>query len=83
MQLQPISFRWNHEDETETKSFSVATAQEVQAIMPEMVRDDGLECVDAQGEKFQAKSLYAGEVMAVMVKAIQELSAKVTALEAK
>lgn len=83
IQLNPISFRWNHEDENETKSFSIATAQEVQAIMPEMVRDDGLECMNSEGKSFQAKSLYSGEVMAVMVKAIQELSAKVTALENK
>jgi hypothetical protein len=83
LQLNPISFRWNHEDALETKSFSVATAQEVQAIMPEMVRDDGLECLNANGQTFQAKSLYAGEIMAVMVKAIQELKAKNDELEAR
>jgi hypothetical protein len=90
LQLDPMSFRWNHDGANETKSFSLGSAQLIQSIMPEMVRDDGLEHVDSEGNKFQAKSIYGQEVVAVMVKAIQEqqsiidgLKARIEALENK
>lgn len=93
LQLQPKSFNWWHEEDNEVKSFCVSTAQEVQAIMPEMVRDDGLDGPD--GEKM--KAIYDKEIVAVLVKAIQEqqeiiskqasaiekLEARLAALEAK
>lgn len=86
MRLSPKSFNWWHEEDSDTKSFCISTAQEVQAVMPEMVRDDGLD--GPNGEKM--KAIYDKEVVAVMVKAIQEqqamieeLKAEVAALKAK
>ena len=63
LQLSPKAYNWWHEDDTDIKSFCVSTAQEVQAIMPEMVRDDGLE--GPNGEKM--KAIYDKEIVAVMV----------------
>jgi len=83
MQLNPSGFRWNHEDDDAIESFSVATAQNLEQVMPEMVRDDGLEYIDENGETKQYKAIYDKEVMAVMVKAIQELNAKHEAVVAE
>jgi hypothetical protein len=83
LQLDPMSFRWNHDDANETKSFSLGSAQLIQSIMPEMVRDDGLEMMDGEGNKFQTKSVYGQEVVAVMVKAIQEQQAIIDGLKAR
>jgi len=79
LQLNPSGFRWNHEDDTDVESFSAGTAQVIEAIMPELVRDDGIE--DGQGGHY--KSVYDRELMAVLVKAIQELAAKVDAQQAE
>jgi hypothetical protein len=86
LKLSPKSFNWWHEEDSDTKSFCISTAQEVQTIMPEMVREDGLD--GPNGDKM--KAIYDKEVMAVLVKAVQELSAKLdeanarlAALEAK
>jgi len=49
-------------------------AQEVKAIIPELVKD-----VDDESKSFYG--LNDGKLMAVLVKAVQELSAKVEALE--
>lgn len=83
LQLNPIRFRWNHETSEDVPWYSVATAQELQSIMPEMVRDDGVDMVDSEGNKFQAKAIYNMEVLAVAVKAIQELKIKNDELEAR
>lgn len=79
MRLQPKSFNWWHEEDTEVKSFCVSTAQEVQAIMPEMVRDDGLD--GPNGEKM--KAIYDKELVPVLVKAIQEQQEQIEALKAE
>lgn len=79
MKLQPKSFNWWHEEDTEVKSFCVSTAQEVEAIMPEMVRDDGLD--GPNGEKM--KAIYDKEIVPVLVKAIQEQQALIEKLEAR
>jgi hypothetical protein len=49
--------------------------------MPEMVRDDGLDAVDSEGNVFVAKAIYGQEVVAVMVKAIQEQQAMIEELK--
>jgi hypothetical protein len=79
LQLAPKSFHWWYEEDTEIKNFCVSTAQEVQAIMPEMVRDDGLDGPDGEN----MKAIYDKEIVAVLVKAIQELSAKVDSLQSE
>ena len=72
LQLDPMSFNWNYDEDSETKSFTVGSAQKIQEIMPEIVTDSGLE-YEIDGEKVQVKAVYGQEVVAVMVKAIQEL----------
>jgi hypothetical protein len=80
--LKPKSFNWIHEKEGDTKSFCLSTAQEVEKIMPEMVRDDGQEfCIDGKNQK--VKSVYDKEIMAVMVKAIQEQQAQIEQLKSE
>jgi hypothetical protein len=83
LQLQPMSFRWSYENNSDVKSFSIDTAQNIQAIMPEMVREDGLEFEDENGTKFQTKAVYEKEIVAVLVKAIQEQQAIIDALTAR
>jgi hypothetical protein len=79
LQLQPKSFNWWHEDDSETPSFCISTAQEVQAIMPEMVREDGL----AGPDGVQMKAIYDKEIVAVLVQSVKELSAKLDAANAR
>jgi len=79
LQLSPKSFNWWYEEDTDVTSFCISTAQEVQQIMPEIVRDDGLFGPNNE----QMKAIYDKEIVAVMVKAIQELNAKIEALEAR
>jgi hypothetical protein len=78
-----MSFRWSYENNSDVKSFSIDTAQNIQAIMPEMVREDGLEFEDENGTKFQTKAVYEKEIVAVLVKAIQEQQAIIDALTAR
>jgi hypothetical protein len=64
-----------HTDNPENRRASIGfIAQEVKAIIPELVKD-----ID---ENTSWYSLEDGKLMAVVVRAIQELSAKVTTLEA-
>ena len=74
-QLQPRQFRWKDGDDSEINGF---IAQEVETIVPSLVSDGQWKSVDYQG------------ITAILVKAIQEqqamieeLKAKVAALEAK
>jgi hypothetical protein len=69
MLLNPSGFRWKYEADSDIESYSVGTAQTIESIMPEMVRDDGLD--DGEGGTY--KAVYDKEISAVMVKAIQEL----------
>jgi hypothetical protein len=77
--LNPSGFRWNHEADEDTESFSAGTAQTIQEIMPELVRDDGLD--DGNGGTY--KAVYDRELVAVIVKAIQELKAENDALRVR
>lgn len=71
--LRPVSFKRINGDETEELGF---IAQEVQAAIP---RPLGLLSVDNQG----TYGLRKDDLIAVLVKAVQELSARVEELEAK
>ena len=82
LQLQPKAYKKHqpmfNEDgsvklDGETRDEIGFVAQEVKALIPELVRD-----ID-EGDSFYG--LNDGKLMAVVIKAIQELSAKVTALE--
>lgn len=79
LQLTPKSFNWWYEDDNETPNFCASTAQEVEAIMPELVRDDGLDGPNG----IQMKAVYEKELVPVLVKAIQELHAELQALKSQ
>lgn len=72
--LNPVMFDFKSGCASETKNNLGFIAQEVEPIIPELVT--------AWGEE-KHKGLRTGDLIPVLVKAIQELSAKVTALEAK
>lgn len=71
--LRPVSYRRTNGDGTEELGF---LAQEVQAAIP---RPLGLLAVDTDGTYMLRKD----DLIAVLVKAVQELSARVSELEAK
>ena len=79
MQLQPIGYQWKHEDDTDIQSFSAGTTQNIQSVLPEMVREDGLN--DEIGGTY--KAVYDREIVAVLVKAIQELKAELDIAKAQ
>jgi hypothetical protein len=68
--LKPVSYRWNTDDGSAEKKFGFI-AQDVESIFPSLV------LTDAETGK---KSLSIGGMVPFMVKAIQELNAKVDAL---
>ena len=77
--LRPVKFKWKRRepDATDGKVRAGFIAQELQAAQGE---NDFLDLVmDDNPNKLEAKQ---GNLIPVLVKAIQELSAKVTALEA-
>jgi hypothetical protein len=76
MQLNPTYYRWNEDSEFHTEYEELGfIAQEVasviQAASPEPEQED------------RYKNYHDRAIIAVLTKAIQELSAKVTALETK
>ena len=76
-QLKPVTFKWNA-DGSDSQGF---IAHELQAIVPECVTGEK-DAVDAEGNpKYQG--IDTSFLVATLTAAIQELSAKVTALEAK
>ena len=99
LQLKPKSFRWLTDDSNEAKSFCISMAQHIETLMPEMVRDDGItmpgqevpeDVTNGNDTRERYKSVYEKEVVAVMVKAIQEqqeiinnLETRLEALESK
>lgn len=68
--LKPVSYRWNTDDGSAEKKFGFI-AQDVESIFPSLVLTDG---------ETGKKSLSIGGMVPFMVKAIQELNAKVDAL---
>ena len=87
LQLQPTYYRWKddcvfHTEHEELGFF----AQEVGAVIPEASPEpEEAPVLDKDGNMLSVKykNYHDRAIVAVMVKAIQELSAKVTALEAK
>jgi hypothetical protein len=72
LQLAPKSFNWWYEDDSETPNFCASTAQEIEMLMPELVRDDGLSGPNG----IQMKAVYEKELVPVLIKAMQELHAE-------
>lgn len=73
--LRPVSYSWKT-DKIEQGTQYGFIAQEVQSVMPELIRE--FETADGTRYGLEKDGIYAA-----MVKAIQELTARVAALEAK
>ena len=73
-QLKPRDFTWKRENR-KSKGF---IAQELEKVLPDLVNGE-----DAKKEYQSGKSIKVAGIVAVLTKAIQELSAKVEALESK
>ena len=73
--LNPKKFKWKRTD-TDDLGF---IAQDVEKVLPELV--EGEDCVLDGDKMIGGKTLQSNGIIAVLVKAIQELSAKVEALE--
>jgi hypothetical protein len=86
LQLNPVKFNWIDGFAEDGKDMLGFIAQEVQSIIPEVVEDFGGEDNIVEiGDLKVTNPLRINEkfIIPVLVKAIQELSAKVTALETK
>ena len=77
-QIPVVTFLFN--DQTDTELNLGATAQSVQAVAPELVGTIDVGTKEAPNIKL---AIYETDLKYAMLKAIQELSAQVTALEAK
>ena len=79
MALKPRRFDWINGDATNVAGF---IAQEVEDVLPELVIDS-LYSQDDDGNPITKKNLKMGDILPTLVKAIQELSAKVDAQAAE
>jgi len=75
--LQPRRFDWLDQDKNEGTNIAGFISQEVQEVLPDLTPNF------KYNETETKLGLKMGDMIPTMVKAIQELSAKVTALEAK
>ena len=76
-QLKPCTFTWkNDESKTTHQGF---LAHEVQTILPHAINGKK-DAVDEEG-KIEAQSIDKGDLVPLLVKTIQELEARITALE--
>jgi len=80
LQLKPTLFRMKTDNESSQKTLGFI-AQEVKDVIPQAYVENQTENVDGNSESFIG--LQDRPIVAVLVKAIQELNAKVDALEAQ
>jgi len=73
------TFNYKDQGEDTEKTIGVL-AQEVEAVIPELINSDGFGETPADG--IPLKTIYQTDLQYVLMRCIQELSAKVTALEA-
>jgi len=73
--LRPVSYKWKTDEIDQGTQYGFI-AQEVQSVMPELIRE--FESADGTRLGLEKEGIYAA-----MVKAIQELTARVAELEAK
>jgi hypothetical protein len=80
--LNPVSFTWNTRDKAKVGIKSAGfIAQELLALQKQSIIGDNLDLVSENNpEKLEATQ---GRLIPILVKAVQELSAKVAELEAK
>jgi hypothetical protein len=74
------TFNYKDEPAGEQKTLGVI-AQDVEAVAPEFVNNDGFG--ETKEGEIPLKSVYTTDLMFALMKSIQELNAKVAALEAK
>jgi len=79
MGLQPRRFDWINGDGENVVGF---VAQEVEEVLPELVTSSKYS-VDENGDTVTKKAVKTGDMIPTLVKAIQELTARLTALETK
>ncbi len=82
MELRPVSFEWNDQPDEGKKLGLIA--QELQQVLPEVVRDwDYEEDESGQRHKVEAQRLgvYYSDIIPVLIKAIQEQQAQIENLE--
>jgi hypothetical protein len=85
-QLRAVKFDWKNETKGKGVGF---IAQEVESIVPEIVHGDDYTIAEVEVNGVKENSENAGKsinvtgIVSILVKAVQELSAKVTALENK
>ena len=75
--LRPVKFDWNETAPSRETNVRGFIAQEVEKVMPSLVGDFLSDKIS------DAKSVKSGELIPVLVKAIQELSAEVESLKEK
>jgi len=73
------TFNYKDQGEDTEKTIGII-AQEVEAVIPELINNDGFGETPADG--IPLKTIYQTDLQYVLMRCIQELSAKVTALEA-
>ena len=78
LQIEPVKYHFNWEDDSATKRLGFK-AQNLQPLIPEMVQPNGSKFEDGS----DILTFTPDYLLPVLVKAIQELSAKVSALENK
>ena len=79
MGLQPRRFDWINGDGENVVGF---VAQEVEEVLPELVTSSKYS-VDENGDTVTKKAVKTGDMIPTLVKAIQELTTRLAALEAK
>jgi len=81
-QLRGVTYNWNKASgkDTEIKQLGMI-ADEVEEIIPELVKTDSVKGSFDEKGLDNIKSLKYGNVVGLLVEAVKELSAKVTALE--
>ena len=77
MALRPRRFDWKEETQLGEKNVAGFIAQEVETVLPELVYDY------MYSEGVTKKSVKMGDILPTLVKAIQELTARLEVLENK
>jgi len=83
IKLQPRRFDWKAESGITGTNVVGFVSQEVQSVLPDLVDSYVFSENEDGTNKIEKLGLKMGDMIPTMVKAIQELSAQVTALEAK
>lgn len=79
-QLRPVSFGWKNKEFGAEKNWGLV-AQEVEAVMPELVGEHNI--AGADDEPNIVKTVDPGRAIFALINAVKELSAQVSALQAK